>query len=115
MTTVLTFLLMFQIWFAGVISWISVIYLDVVKSRIQADDPTNPRYRSMIDCFRQCYAEGGARSVSHIQAFSLRFRLRGLHFLLMLCCCLGYLPSGELGPDSIKKIISGQNSSHLSS
>ena len=49
---------------AGVISWMSVIYLDVVKSRIQADDPTNPRYRSMIDCFRQCYAEGGTRSVS---------------------------------------------------
>ena len=43
------------------ISWISVIYLDVVKSRIQADDPTNPRYRSMLDCFQKCYAEGGAR------------------------------------------------------
>ena len=55
---------------AGVISWLSVIYLDVVKSRIQADDPTNPRYRSMIDCFRQCYAEGGARSVSQTLAFS---------------------------------------------
>lgn len=65
------------------ISWISVIYLDVVKSRIQADDPTNPRYRSMLDCFQKCYAEGGARIFGRgMIAVSLRaFPLNGATFV----------------------------------
>ena len=39
----------------------SIIYLDVVKSRIQADDPKNPIYKGTIDCFKKCYKEGGLR------------------------------------------------------
>ena len=45
----------------GVISWLTVIYLDIVKSRIQADDPVNPKYNGMIDTIRKCYKEGGIR------------------------------------------------------
>ena len=63
--------------------WAGVIHIDVVKSRIQSDNPLNPRYgvffetpihdtchhicvfvsryRGMLDCFRQCYIEGGIR------------------------------------------------------
>ena len=47
--------------FSGTISWMSTIYLDVVKSRIQADDPKNPYYKGTIDCFQKCYKEGGLR------------------------------------------------------
>ncbi len=39
----------------GVLSWMSVIYLDVVKSRIQADDPVKPYYKGTVDCFKKCY------------------------------------------------------------
>ena len=46
---------------AGVLSWSSIIYLDVVKSRIQADCLVNPRYKGTLDTFRQCYQEGGIR------------------------------------------------------
>lgn len=36
-----------------------IIPLDVVKSRIQADNPQNPMYKGMIDCFYKTYkAEG---------------------------------------------------------
>ena len=45
----------------GVLSWMSIIYLDVVKSRIQADDPINPKYNGMIDTFKKCYWEGGIK------------------------------------------------------
>ena len=46
---------------SGVLSWSSIIYLDVVKSRIQADCLVNPRYKGTVDTFRQCYQEGGIR------------------------------------------------------
>ena len=46
---------------AGVISWMSVIPLDVVKSRIQADDPSNRKYKGMWDASRHIYREGGLK------------------------------------------------------
>ena len=45
----------------GVLSWSAIIYLDVVKSRIQADCLVNPRYNGTVDTFRKCYQEGGIR------------------------------------------------------
>ena len=45
----------------GMLTWQSIIYLDVVKSRIQADNPNNPKYNGMIDTFKKCYQEGGIR------------------------------------------------------
>ncbi|GJQ78358.1 hypothetical protein Trydic_g22185 [Trypoxylus dichotomus] len=44
---------------AGVISWMFIIPLDVVKSRIQADNPQNPMYKGMIDCFYKSYKADG--------------------------------------------------------
>ena len=31
----------------GLLSWQAIIYSDVVKSRIQSDDPTNPKYKGI--------------------------------------------------------------------
>lgn len=33
--------------------------LDVVKARIQSDDPIRPQYRGMLDCFRKSYKMDG--------------------------------------------------------
>ena len=46
---------------AGLLSWQSIIYLDVVKSRIQADSLTQPRYRGTLDCIQQSYRRDGPR------------------------------------------------------
>ncbi|XP_076033532.1 solute carrier family 25 member 45-like isoform X2 [Oratosquilla oratoria] len=44
---------------AGAISWASILPLDVVKSRIQADDPHNPTYKGFWDCARKSYKADG--------------------------------------------------------
>ena len=31
--------------YLGLLSWQAIIYSDVVKSRIQSDDPANPKYK----------------------------------------------------------------------
>ena len=68
---------------SGVLSWLVIIYLDVVKSRIQADDPLNPKYHGMIDTFKKCYAEGGIKIFGRgLVVMSLRaFPLNGATFL----------------------------------
>lgn len=43
----------------GFISWATVVPIDVVKSRIQADNRTNPKYKGMIDCFLKSYKADG--------------------------------------------------------
>ena len=67
----------------GVISWSSIIYLDVVKSRIQSDCLVNPRYKGTLDAFRQCYQEGGIRIFGRgFAAMALRaFPVNGATFL----------------------------------
>ncbi|CAB0014973.1 unnamed protein product [Nesidiocoris tenuis] len=44
---------------AGSISWIAGMPFDVVKSRIQADDPFKPKYNGMVDCFQKSYRTEG--------------------------------------------------------
>ena len=46
---------------AGLLSWQTIIYLDVIKSRIQADSLTQPRYRGTLDCIQQSYRRDGPR------------------------------------------------------
>ncbi|XP_064086394.1 solute carrier family 25 member 45-like isoform X2 [Macrobrachium nipponense] len=46
---------------AGVLSWASILPLDVIKSRIQGDDPNNPKYKNAIDCFVKSYKQEGLR------------------------------------------------------
>ena len=72
-----------QTFILGVLSWAVIIYLDVVKSRIQADDPLNPKYNGMIDTFKKCYREGGIKIFGRgLIVMSLRaFPLNGATFL----------------------------------
>ena len=57
----------------GVIAWMSCIPFDVVKSRIQADDPNNPKYNGMLDCFRKSYrSNGGTIFTKGLSAVSVR-------------------------------------------
>lgn len=44
---------------AGVASWVCCYPLDVVKSRLQAQAQTHPRYRGVVDCFRKSVREEG--------------------------------------------------------
>ncbi|KAF7280041.1 hypothetical protein GWI33_006472 [Rhynchophorus ferrugineus] len=53
-----------KIWaggWAGIASISSVLPMDVIKTRIQADDPIYPRYNGFVDCTRKLYQEEGYR------------------------------------------------------
>merc|ERR1711962_1619123 len=73
---------------AGVLSWSAIIYLDVVKSRIQADCLVNPRYNGTVDTFRKCYQEGGIRVFGRgWTVMALRaFPVNGATFLVYEYC-----------------------------
>nr|CAD7438345.1 unnamed protein product [Timema bartmani] len=53
------FMIMVAGGFAGIISWGVIIPLDVIKSRIQSDDPLNPKYKGTLDCFIKSYRHDG--------------------------------------------------------
>lgn len=40
-------------------SWIAVLPMDVVKSRIQADNPNKPTYKGMWDCIYKSFKTDG--------------------------------------------------------
>ncbi|KAG8228603.1 hypothetical protein J437_LFUL009308 [Ladona fulva] len=44
---------------AGILSWACIIPLDVLKSRIQADDTRSPTYSGIYDCFKKSYQNDG--------------------------------------------------------
>ena len=46
---------------AGVLSWMGNIPFDVIKSRLQADNLANPRYRNYWECIRKSYRDDGYR------------------------------------------------------
>jgi solute carrier family 25 carnitine/acylcarnitine transporter 20/29 len=46
---------------AGVLSWLLVYPIDVVKSRIQEDNLIHPKYNGMADCFRKSIKHDGFR------------------------------------------------------
>jgi len=45
--------------FAGVCFWFSVFPIDLIKSKIQIDNFSNPQYTSALDCMRQTYKAQG--------------------------------------------------------
>lgn len=53
---------------AGMVSWIACYPTDVIKTCIQADDASNPKYKGYMDCIRQGYKSNG-----------LKFFFRGLN------------------------------------
>ncbi|KAE8746852.1 hypothetical protein FOCC_FOCC006411 [Frankliniella occidentalis] len=44
---------------AGVVSWAVITPVDLIKSRIQADDIKKPMYKGVIDCARKSYNANG--------------------------------------------------------
>ncbi|XP_069671665.1 solute carrier family 25 member 45 isoform X2 [Periplaneta americana] len=44
---------------AGLISWGSIMPLDVIKSRIQSDDISNREYKGIVDCATKSYKRDG--------------------------------------------------------
>ena len=69
---------------AGMVCWLSVLPFDVVKSRMQADDYSRPRYRGMFDCAYKSYkADGMSVFGRGAVAMSLRaFPVNGVTFLV---------------------------------
>jgi len=68
---------------AGLLSWQAIIYLDVIKTRIQSDNPRHPQYSGMLDCARKSYRQSGLSVFSRgFVLMSLRaFPLNGATFL----------------------------------
>jgi Mitochondrial carrier protein len=44
---------------AGSVSWGVIVPLDVIKSRLQADNPQRPRYRGMVHCAVSSFRQDG--------------------------------------------------------
>ncbi|CAL4071605.1 unnamed protein product, partial [Meganyctiphanes norvegica] len=44
---------------AGALSWGSILPIDVIKSRIQGDNPANPKYKNFWDCAMKSYRSEG--------------------------------------------------------
>jgi len=68
---------------AGLLQWWAVIPLDVLKARMQADDPENPKYKGVIDCVKKMYLTEGWKSFFRgIVPLSIRaFPVNGATFL----------------------------------
>uniref|UniRef100_A0A161MGZ3 Solute carrier family 25 member 45 isoform x2 n=1 Tax=Triatoma infestans TaxID=30076 RepID=A0A161MGZ3_TRIIF len=73
---------------AGIVSWVIAMPLDVIKSRIQADNLTNPKYKGMYDCFLKSYHEfGPSIFMKGICATTLRaFPTNSITFLVFQYC-----------------------------
>ena len=70
---------------AGVSSWIVNIPIDVVKSRLQADSLTNPKYSGFFDCASKMMRQEGVRifwrglPVTCLRAFPLNAITLGVY------------------------------------
>lgn len=47
----------------GTAFWLACYPLDVIKSKLQVDSYTNPRYKGIIDCGRQVAASEGVKGL----------------------------------------------------
>lgn len=65
--------------FAGIISWAVVMPFDVVKSSLQSDNLSDPKYKGVFDCFRQNYRQHGLKifmrgfSITVLRAFPVNY------------------------------------------
>lgn len=46
---------------AGIVSWLPIYPIDVIKTRIQEDDLANSKYKGILDCYRQSLQRDGWR------------------------------------------------------
>ncbi|XP_026684617.1 mitochondrial basic amino acids transporter-like [Diaphorina citri] len=64
---------------SGLISWALIMPFDVVKSTLQSDSLTDPKYKGMFDCFRKNYRQYGwtfffrGISITTIRAFPVNY------------------------------------------
>ncbi|TYZ58172.1 hypothetical protein PybrP1_005724 [[Pythium] brassicae (nom. inval.)] len=74
--------------YAGFMYWVVVFPVDTVKSVMQADSLTHPRYRGVWDCAQKLYQEGGpARFVRGISPSLLRaFPANAVTFVAFETC-----------------------------
>lgn len=72
-------------------AWVTVMPVDFVKSRMQADDPRNPKYKGMWDCIMKTYRGEGARVF-----FSGMFMITLRAFPVNVAVFLGYEKSLQL-------------------
>lgn len=74
--------------YAGFMYWVVVFPVDTVKSVMQADSLTNPRYRGVVDCVQKLYKEGGpARFVRGISPSLIRsFPANAVTFVAFETC-----------------------------
>lgn len=47
----------------GIISWVTVAPLDVIKTRLQSDDFGHPIYNGMMDCFKKTVHQEGYKAL----------------------------------------------------
>lgn len=68
----------------GVMAWVSVLPPDFIKSRMQADDPINPKYKGMYDCIVKSYKAEGVR-VFFSGALMITLRAFPVNVAVFLC------------------------------
>lgn len=67
--------------FAGLAYWLPVFPIDNIKTRLQSDNLTTPKYKGFFDCFAKTVKEGGVKNL-----------YRGL-----LPCALRSMPANAAG------------------
>lgn len=79
---------------AGIISWLSIYPIDVIKSKLQIDVDGHKYNNSMIKCFQVTYKEGGIKALT-----------RGLGFTLIRAAPVAgtVLPIYEFSKDALNK------------
>ncbi|XP_037072322.1 solute carrier family 25 member 45-like [Pollicipes pollicipes] len=70
---------------AGVGAWTSILPLDVLKSKLQADDPARPQYRGMLHCAQMTVLRDGPGAL--LAGFGV---MAGRAFLVNAVTFLGY-------------------------
>lgn len=48
---------------AGIVFWSCIFWIDLIKTKLQSDSLTNPRYKSNYDCLYQTLKESGIRGL----------------------------------------------------
>jgi len=81
---------------AGVISWLTIYPIDVIKSRIQEDDLAKPKYNGMIHCFQESVRRDGYKILFRgLSPTLLRtFIVSGANFLVYELASMSFSTSG---------------------
>lgn len=93
--------LLFSGGLAGVVGWVCTYPVDVIKTRIQAQDMRNREYKNMVDCFRKVYRGEGMRvmfaglGATVIRAFPTNAATCIFMLFLFMYSLCGYVYQGD--------------------